>query len=166
VGEGRGEGAGAGVSNSCHPHPGPLPRPRERGHEAAATAKPPATTPALRAPHPPSPVAELRARLDLLLAGTAPVAPADADLAEAVCALRWPKWPDYRGALDLSEVRLALAGRSIEGRTLTRLGGAESGAAAAVPPPPSARSPGKRRPEAWPACRAALTPPPESDDSS
>jgi hypothetical protein len=61
--------------------------------------------------------------------------PADADLAEAVCALRWPNWPAYRGSLDLAEVRRALHGRRVDERTLTRLGGT-----ACVRPMPAAQA--------------------------
>jgi hypothetical protein len=67
---------------------------------------------------------DLTSRVRQLLEGAAaPAGPSDADSAEAVCALRWPKRPVYRGDLDLAAVGRALHGRRIDERTLTRLGG-------------------------------------------
>ena len=44
------------------------------------------------------------------------------DLAEAICAVRWPKWPEYRSPIDLALLRRALAGTAIDARTLHWLG--------------------------------------------
>ena len=51
--------------------------------------------------------------------------PEELDLAEAVCAIKWPKWPDYRGPIDLGLLRRALDGTVIDGPTLNWLGGRE-----------------------------------------
>ena len=48
-----------------------------------------------------------------------------ANLAEAVCAIKWPKWPEYRGPIDLGLLRWALDGTVIDGPTLNWLGGKE-----------------------------------------
>ena len=82
---------------------------------------------------------DLEARIHRLLAGTTAISPADADLAEAVCALRWPNWPAYRGGLDLAAVGRALHGRRVDERTLPRLGG--SACARPDPPPPAGQPP-------------------------
>jgi hypothetical protein len=128
--------------------------------EAAGSANPaPEPPPALPAPARPA-VAETAARPDttatplearvrrLLEGAAAPADPADADLAEAVCALRWPNWPPYRGPLDLAAVRQALHGRLIDERTLTRLGGSAFAKPAAVPVPerPPPRPPPRQPP--------------------
>ncbi|MEK0085179.1 hypothetical protein, partial [Benzoatithermus flavus] len=47
------------------------------------------------------------------------------DLAEAICALKWPKWPAYRGGIDLWQLRQALAGIAIDAKTLNWLGSRE-----------------------------------------
>ena len=47
------------------------------------------------------------------------------DLAEAVCAVKWPKWPGYAGPVDLGLLRLALRGVAIDSATLHWLGGHE-----------------------------------------
>jgi hypothetical protein len=54
-------------------------------------------------------MAALRARLTALLADPTPRTAEELDLAEAVCALRWPNWPPYEGPLDIFEVQDALA---------------------------------------------------------
>jgi hypothetical protein len=46
-------------------------------------------------------------------------------LAEAVCALKWPKWPEYAGTGDLDLLRVALRGVAIDTETLHWLGGHE-----------------------------------------
>jgi hypothetical protein len=51
--------------------------------------------------------------------------PGELDLAEAVCAVKWPNWPDYRGPVDLDLLRLALAGHRIDDASLHWLGSEE-----------------------------------------
>ena len=51
--------------------------------------------------------------------------PEELDLAEAICAVKWPKWPAYRGPIDLALLRRALVGTVIDGPTLNWLGGRE-----------------------------------------
>jgi hypothetical protein len=77
------------------------------------TAAPPATIA--------TPLAALRARLDRLLDRSAARRRDELDLAEAVCAVRWPHWGAYRGPVDLELLRRALDGRTIDGKTLTWL---------------------------------------------
>ena len=67
----------------------------------------------------------LRARIARLLDRSAPRLARELDLAEAICAVRWPKWPAYRGPIDLALLRRALAGTAIDARTLHWLGGRE-----------------------------------------
>ena len=67
----------------------------------------------------------MRARLARLLDRAAARLPEELDLAEAVCAIKWPKWPDYRGPIDLGLLRRALDGTVIDGPTLNWLGGKE-----------------------------------------
>ena len=77
------------------------------------------------APPPGETIPSLRARLARLLDRSAPRLPEELDLAEAVCAIKWPKWPDYRGPIDLGLLRRALDGTVIDGPTLNWLGGKE-----------------------------------------
>ena len=70
-------------------------------------------------------IPSLRARLARLLDRGAARLPEELDLAEAVCAIKWPKWPDYRGPIDLGLLRRALDGTVIDGPTLNWLGGRE-----------------------------------------
>ena len=72
------------------------------------------------------PLAELRSRIARLLDRTARL-PEELDLAEAICAVRWPNWPAYRGPVDLFRLRRALQGTAIDARTLHWLGGKEIG---------------------------------------
>ena len=72
-----------------------------------------------------SPVAALRARILRLLDRTAPRQPEELDLAEAICSLKWPKWPEYRGSIDLWRLRRALEGVEIDSRALYWLGSQE-----------------------------------------
>ena len=44
----------------------------------------------------------------------APRLPEELDLAEAICAIKWPKWPAYRGPIDLGLLRRALVGAVID----------------------------------------------------
>lgn len=114
---------------------------------AAGVAGKPANSPS------PAPADDLRSRLGRLLAEGAPVpaTPAEADLAEAVCALRWPKWPPYQGPLDVNLVRVALAGRPVDGPTLARLGGVTAAPPPARAGPPAAPAAARdRRPGTWP----------------
>ena len=53
-----------------------------------------------------------------LLDRSQPRLPAELDLAEAICAVRWPNWPDYRGPIDLDLLRLALDPIHIDATTL------------------------------------------------
>ena len=85
----------------------------------------PAAEPAAIAPPPGETIPSLRARLARLLDRAAARLPEELDLAEAVCAIKWPKWPDYRGPIDLGLLRRALDGTVIDGPTLNWLGGKE-----------------------------------------
>ena len=85
----------------------------------------PAAGPAPLAPPPSETIPSLRARLARLLDRTAARLPEELDLAEAVCAIKWPKWPEYRGPIDLGLLRRALDGTVIDGPTLNWLGGKE-----------------------------------------
>ena len=67
----------------------------------------------------------MRARITRLLDRTAPRLPEEFDLAEAICALKWPKWPDYRGGIDTFLLRRALTDIRIDGATLHWLGSHE-----------------------------------------
>ena len=67
----------------------------------------------------------LAARIARLLDRSLPRTADELDLAEAICALRWPKWPAYRGPIDLAALRRALAGFTIDAATLNWLGGKE-----------------------------------------
>jgi hypothetical protein len=69
--------------------------------------------------------AALRARVERLLDRTLPRQADELDLAEAVCALKWPKWPAYRGGIDLGLLRRVLEGCVIDSETLHWLGGKE-----------------------------------------
>jgi hypothetical protein len=62
-------------------------------------------------------------------------------LAEAVCALKWPKWPEYAGAVDLDLLRLALREVAIATETLHWLGGHEIGRACKVAADKQAQGP-------------------------
>ena len=79
------------------PPPRPLPRPRRR---ADAPLPRPARTGAR------------------LLDRSQPRLAEELDLAEAICAVKWPNWPDYRGPLDLDLLRLALDPVPIDATTL------------------------------------------------
>ena len=66
------------------------------------------------APAPP----DLCARIARLLDRTQPRRPEELALAEAICAVKWPNWPNYHGAIDLDALRQALKGFRIEAATL------------------------------------------------
>ena len=68
------------------------------------------------------PVLTLRRKVLRLLDRDQPRLPEELDLAEAVCALRWPKWPRYTGPIDPIDLRLALAPIRIDTETLQWLG--------------------------------------------
>ncbi|MGH6883805.1 MAG: hypothetical protein ACREFM_22985, partial [Hypericibacter sp.] len=70
-------------------------------------------------------IPSLRVRLARLLDRGAARLPEELDLAEAVCAIKWPKWPEYRGPINLGLLRRALEGTVIDGPTLNWLGGRE-----------------------------------------
>ena len=91
---------------------------------AAAEPLPEAEAVVPAAPAEPS-LAELRARIARLLDRTQPRLPEELDLAEAICAVRWPNWPEYRGSIDLFRLRRVLQGTVIDARTLHWLGGKE-----------------------------------------
>ena len=90
------------------------PTTRRRPCRPAALAAPPAALP----PPPADPLPGLRARLDRLLDRGQQRLPEELDLAEAVCAVKWPNWPAYRGPVDLGLLRLVLAERTITPTTL------------------------------------------------
>ena len=70
-------------------------------------------------------MAELRARVARLLDRGRPRLAGELDLAEAVCALKWPNWPEYRGPVDLFLLRRALAEVAIDTAALHWLGSHE-----------------------------------------
>lgn len=67
----------------------------------------------------------LRHRLKRLLDRSLPKAPDDLDLAEAVCALLVPEWPEYRGPLPLPTLAEALDGVPLGPRQIDWLAGRE-----------------------------------------
>src|SRR4051794_21249249 len=81
--------------------------------------------PAPAAATPPTPLADLRARVQRLLDRTQPRLAEELDLAEAICAVKWPKWPEYRGPIDPFLLRRALVGTIIDTPTLHWLGSQE-----------------------------------------
>ena len=74
---------------------------------------------------PATPVADLRARIKRLLDRGQPRLVEELDLAEAICAVKWPNWPAYKGPIDLSLLRRALSGVAIDTKTLHWLGSTE-----------------------------------------
>jgi hypothetical protein len=97
--------------------------------------------PALPVPAPPSPLAAPRARLERLLDRAAKRLPEELDLAEAVCALKWPKWPEYAGPVDLDLLQLALKDVAIDTETLHWLRGHEIGQACKIAAAKKAQGP-------------------------
>jgi hypothetical protein len=93
--------------------------------EAANDPEPLPQVPASEPTAPASSIPALRARVARLLDRAAPRLPEELDLAEAICAVKWPKWPEYRGRVDLALLRRALTGTVIDGATLNWLGGRE-----------------------------------------
>ena len=91
--------------------------------EAAVVELSPACTPE------PEPAIEsmpdLAARIARLLDRSAPRRPEELDLAEAICAIKWPKWPAYQGGIDLVRLRDVLKGIRIDAAALNWLGGRE-----------------------------------------
>jgi hypothetical protein len=86
-------------------------------NDDAAAAAPPVL--------PESRLEALHARVARLLDRKAERLPEELDLAEAVCALKWPRWPGYAGGIDLDLLRLALKDLAIDTETLNWLGGHE-----------------------------------------
>ena len=74
---------------------------------------------------PATPLADLRARIARLLDRSQPRLAEELDLAEAICAVKWPNWPEYKGSLDPFLLRRALVGAIIDTRTLQWLGSEE-----------------------------------------
>ena len=74
---------------------------------------------------PAMPVADLRARIGRLLDRGQPRLADELDLAEAICAVKWPNWPAYKGPIDLGLLRRALEGQIIDTQTLQWLGSTE-----------------------------------------
>ena len=112
----------------------------EPANDDAATASPAAAGGPL----------ELRARVARLLDWGRPRLPEELDLAEAVCALKWPKWPGYAGAVDLDLLRLALQNVVIDTETLNWLGGHELARACKVAVGDHSRRVAGRRHDVWP----------------
>jgi hypothetical protein len=96
------------------PVPAELFRPEAK---AAPEPQPPAPAPA--------PGPDLSARVARLLDRTAPRLAAELDLAEAICALAWPNWPAYQGAIDLAALRRVLTPLRLDHATLHWLGSHE-----------------------------------------
>jgi hypothetical protein len=70
-------------------------------------------------------LADLRARIARLLDRRQPRQAEELDLAEAICAAKWPKWPQYQGPIDPFLLRRALVGAVIDTPTLHWLGSKE-----------------------------------------
>ncbi|MFZ1426332.1 MAG: hypothetical protein WAS21_06145, partial [Geminicoccaceae bacterium] len=68
---------------------------------------------------------DLKTRIARLLDRQAPRLPEELDLAEAICAVKWPKWPAYQGSVDLVRLRDVLKGVRIDAAALNWLGGRE-----------------------------------------
>jgi len=103
------EPGAAGEEDTPPPRPASLPAPATPEPEAA----------------PATPLADLRARVRRLLDRTQPRLLEELDLAEAICAAKWPKWPAYRGPVDPFLLRRALAGAIVDTPTLRWLGSRE-----------------------------------------
>ena len=67
---------------------------------------------------PTTPLPDLPARVARLLDRSQPRLAEELDLAEAICAVKWPNWPEYRGPVDLGLLRLALKEFRIDAATL------------------------------------------------
>jgi hypothetical protein len=67
----------------------------------------------------------LRRRVERLLDRRAPRRADELDLAEAICAVKWPDWPGYTGAVDLLVLRRVLQRFTIAPATLHWLGSHE-----------------------------------------
>ena len=80
---------------------------------------------AVERPAPATPLADLRARTLRLLDRTQPRLLEELDLAEAICAVKWPNWPAYKGSIDQGLLRRALEGAVIDTKTLHWLGSQE-----------------------------------------
>ena len=74
---------------------------------------------------PATPLADLRARVARLLDRAQPRLAEELDLAEAICAVKWPNWPAYKGPIDQGLLRRALLGAVIDTKTLHWLGSQE-----------------------------------------
>ena len=92
----------------------------------------PATTAPPEPPPAPAPaegagetLGSLQARVRRLLNRAAPRAAEELDLAEAICALKWPKWPTYHGPVDLDLLRRAFKGMPLDDDALHWLGSNE-----------------------------------------
>jgi hypothetical protein len=90
-----------------------------------AAAPPQAVARAEPAPPPP----DLAARVARLLDRAAPRLADELDLAEAICAVKWPNWPAYGGAVDLDLLRTVLRQVRLDPATLHWLGSTELAAA-------------------------------------
>ena len=99
------------------PVPAELFRPEAARALPAAAASEPAAAP------PAGP--DLAARLARLLDRAQPRLPEELDLAEAVCAVKWPNWPTYQGGIDLAELRRLLRRHPLDDATLHWLGSTE-----------------------------------------
>jgi hypothetical protein len=73
----------------------------------------------------PAPPLPLHARVRRLLDRTEPRLPEELDLAEAICALRWPDWPPYRGGIDLAALARVLEAVRLDDAALHWLGSRE-----------------------------------------
>jgi len=91
------------------------PRPREPD-TASCTFEP---EPAAPAPE------DLAARIARLLDRKAQHRPEELGLAEAICAVKWPRWPASQGGIDLVHLRDVLQGIRIDAAALNGLGGRE-----------------------------------------
>ena len=85
----------------------------------------PAPATVVAATRPATPLADLRARIGRLLDRTQPRLLEELDLAEAICAVKWPNWPAYQGPIDQGLLRRALLGAVIDTKTLHWLGSQE-----------------------------------------
>jgi hypothetical protein len=97
----------------------------DAGRSRLRPARPPAAAEEAAGAPGESAYAVLRRRVERLLDRTAPRQAEELDLAEAICAVKWPKWPGYTGPVDLFVLRRVLQRFTLDAATLHWLGSHE-----------------------------------------
>jgi hypothetical protein len=97
----------------------------DAGRSRLRPARPPAAAEEAAGAPEESAYAVLRRRVERLLDRTAPRQAEELDLAEAICAVKWPKWPGYTGPVDLFVLRRVLQRFTLDAATLHWLGSHE-----------------------------------------